>query len=59
MYCFGFLKYLVYDFSRIVFIFVNMGPYGSKSFKTLLFPQITFEFFQTSPDFSSQCASQK
>ncbi len=28
------------------FVFVNMGPYGSTNFKTLLLPQITFECFQ-------------
>ncbi len=34
------------DFLRIFFVFVNMGPYGSKTFKTLLLPQITFESFK-------------
>ncbi len=33
------------------FFRVNMGPYGSQNFKTLLLPQITFEFFQSFPDF--------
>ncbi len=28
-----------------------MGPYGSKNFKTLPLPQITFESFQTFSDF--------
>ncbi len=46
---------------------INMGPYGSKNFKTLLHQQITcteinthtYIFFQTSPEFSSQWSSQK
>ncbi len=32
-----------HDFFR-----VNMGPYGSQNFKTLLLPQITFEFSKVS-----------
>ncbi len=36
-----------------------MGPYGGQYFKTLLLPQITFEFFVFSPEFSSQWFSQK
>ncbi len=35
------------------FYFVNMGPYGSKNFKTLLLLQIAAESFQTFPEFSS------
>ncbi len=58
-YCFGFLKFWVFDFSGILFVFVNMVPYGIQNFKTLLFPQITFDFFLTSPEFSSQWSSQK
>ncbi len=46
-------------FIRIFFIFVNMGPYGSQNFKTLLLPQITFESFQPFPEFSSQWSSQR
>ena len=34
--------------------FLNMGPYGSILFKTLLLPQITIEYFETFPEFSSQ-----
>ena len=49
----GFLKNF---FLRIFFLLINMGPYGSKSFKILLLPQITFESF---PEISSQCSSQK
>ncbi len=33
------------------FVFVNVGPYGSKNFKTLLLLQITFASFQTFSDF--------
>ncbi len=33
-------------------IFV-VAPYGSENFKTLLFPQIAAESFQTFPEFSS------
>ncbi len=36
---------------RILFVFFNMGPYGSKNFKTLLLLQIAAGSFQTSPDF--------
>ncbi len=32
---------------RNFWVFVNMGPYGSQNFKTLLLPQIAFESFQT------------
>ncbi len=39
---------------RIFFVFVNIAPYGSKSFKTLLVLQIVAESFQTFPEFSSQ-----
>ena len=41
-------------FLRIFLVFVNMGPYGSKNFKILLLPQITFESFETFSEFSSQ-----
>ncbi len=37
----------IFDFLGIFFVFVNMGPYGSQNFKTLLLPQISFESFQT------------
>ena len=40
------------------FVFVNMGPYGRKTFKTLPLLQIALESFQTFPEFSSQCSSQ-
>ncbi len=53
--CFGFLKFLVYDFSRFFFSFSSTwDPNGSKNFKTLLLPQITFEFFQTFSEIYSQ-----
>ncbi len=57
-YCFGFLKFWVFDFSGILFVFINMGPYGSQNFKTLLLLQITFESFHPFPEFSSQLSSQ-
>ncbi len=44
-------------FFMIFFVFIYMGAYGSKNFKTLLLPQITFEFFRTS-EFSSQWSAQ-
>ncbi len=44
---------------RIFFVFVNMAPYGSENFKTLLLLQIAAESFQTFPEFSSQWSSQK
>ncbi len=37
--------FFFFFFLRIFFAFVNMAPYGSKNFKTLLL-QITFESFQ-------------
>ena len=57
----GFLKFWVYNFSGFffLFVFVNMGPSGSKNFKTLLLPQITLESFQTYSEFSSQLSPQK
>ena len=33
-------------FQDLFFVFVNMGPYGSKNFKMLLLPQFTFESFK-------------
>ncbi len=46
-------------FRDFFFFFVNMGHYGSKNFKTLVLRQITFIFFQTSAEFSSQWSSKK
>ncbi len=46
-------------FTNIYFVFVNMGPNGSKNIKTLLLLQIVTENFQTFPEFSSQWSSQK
>ncbi len=40
-----FWNFWQFFFLRIFFAFVNMAPYGSKNFKTLLL-QITFESFQ-------------
>ncbi len=42
-----FFQKFFFDFLRIFFIFVNMGPYGSQNIKMLLLPQITFASFQT------------
>ncbi len=39
----------------IFFAFVNKGPYGNKTLKTLLLRQIAFKSCQTFPDISSQC----
>ncbi len=39
-------------FLQIVFVFVNMRPYGSKNFKTLLL-QIAAESVQSFPEFIS------
>ncbi len=58
-YCFGFVKFWVYDFSGIFFIFVKHETLWETNFKMLLLPQITFESFQTFPEFSSQWSSQK
>ena len=46
----------------LVFFFkfvANMGPYGSKNFKTLLTLQIAAESDQASPEFSFQLSSQR
>ncbi len=56
---FGFLKKRMHfqifqDFFPYCVNHVNVGPYGSQNFKTLLLPQITFESFQTFSEFSSQ-----
>ncbi len=42
-----------------IFVFVNMGPYLSENFKTLLLPQITFKYFHTFSEIFSQWSSQK
>ncbi len=52
-YCFGFLKFWVFEFPRFFFR-VNMGPYGIQNLETLLLPQIAFDFFQSFPEFSSE-----
>ncbi len=38
---------------HLLSFFINMGPYGSENFKTLLLLQIAAESFQTFPEFSS------
>ena len=43
--------YLFFIFLRIVFVFVNMGPYGSENFETPLLLQIAVEIFETFPEF--------
>ncbi len=43
---FIFEKTIFFDFLGFFFVFVNMGPYWSQNFKTLLLPQINFESFQ-------------
>ncbi len=43
---FLFLKFSIFKFLRIFFVFVNMGPYGSKNFKTLLL-QFSSDLSQT------------
>ncbi len=49
-----------FNFDERFFRFVKMGPYSSDNHKTLLLPQIAFDFFfQTSPEFSSQWSWQK
>ena len=58
------LEFCIFEFTvlTIFFVFVNMVPllpYGSKIFKTLLVPQKTTEYFETSHEFSSQYISQK
>ena len=59
---FEFLKILGFftnNFLQIIFIFINMGPYGSENFKTILLPQIAAKSFETCPEFSSKWSSQK
>ncbi len=55
---FIFVKKFFFDFLRIFFVFVNMGPYGSEICKTLHLLQITAESFHTFPEFSPQWSSQ-
>ncbi len=49
---FYYLKKIFLIFLRIFFAFVNMGPYGSENFNTLVL-QIAAESVQTFPEFSS------
>ncbi len=44
---------------QICCVFANMGPYGRKSFKTLLLLQIDLETFRSSLEYSSQWPSHK
>ncbi len=48
------------DFLRTFFVYryINMGPYGSENFYTLLLIQIAVESFQTFPECWSQWSSQ-
>ncbi len=56
---FEFLKKIISDFFlRIFFFLVNMGPYGSENFKTLLLLQIAAKRFETCNEFSSEWSSQ-
>ncbi len=41
------------NFLRIFFVFVNMGPYGSENFKTLLLLPLAAKSLETFPEFSS------
>ncbi len=52
----GFLSNCTCGFPWAIPPDINMGPYGSKHFKTLLL-QIAATCFQTSPEFSSQWSS--
>ena len=52
------IKKMILEFLWIFFVFVNMGPYGSKNLKTLLLSQITFESFQTFSEISSELSKQ-
>ena len=45
-------------FLRILFFFVNMGPYGRQNFNVLLLLQIAAKRFRTSPKFIFQWSSQ-
>ncbi len=44
-----FSKFLTFKFLRILFVFINMGPYGNQNFKTLFLTY--FFFFQFQPNF--------
>ena len=54
-----FFSFLRNFFLRIFFVFVNMEPYSSENFKTLLLLQMTVESFETCPEFSSHWSSLK
>ncbi len=52
-------KCFFHFFTNFSSVFVNMAPYGSENFITLILLQIAGEIFQTSSEFSSQQCSQK
>ncbi len=47
---------MLFYYLWMLFVFINMGPYGSQNFKRYSF-QITAGRFQTSPEFSYQWSS--
>ena len=51
--CLGFLTFWKLKFNEFVFVFVNMGPYGSQNFKAVFLLQIAAQRFETTPDFFS------
>ncbi len=57
-FCLIFEKKKFWIFYEMFFIFVIMGPNGSKNFKMLLLLQMAAKSFQTYPEFSSQWSSQ-
>ena len=50
----GIFEILKIEILMISFVLLNMEPYESQNFKTLLLLQITFASFQTFSEFSSQ-----
>ncbi len=49
----------IFEVLSLRFFSLALGPYGSEFFKNAMLPQFTVDYFETSPEFSSQKASQK
>ncbi len=53
-YCFGFLKFWVFDFSGILFVFVNIGPKWERKLQNATLPSNHFWILSNFSEFYSQ-----